>query len=119
MELSIAAFKEAFQNWIDVVNERCGSKRSFKNLIKVDIMEDKNFKFFYDRMPELYKKYGHKFLVVKDCAILADYDDFDTALKETLKKEKLGTFLIQECFETQEQSIQYFQSNVSFANFGA
>jgi hypothetical protein len=76
----------------------------------------KTFDFFTKNMPELYKKYGRTFIALKDENILGAYDTFNLALKNTLKTEKPGSFLIQECFENKEQGVYYFQNNVSFEN---
>jgi hypothetical protein len=65
-------------------------------------------------MPKLYSKYGHKFLAIKNAGVIGVYDTFDSAIRETIKTEKLGTFLIQECFRNKQESVKWFQSNVSF-----
>jgi len=75
-------------------------------------MQDKDFDFFLQNMETLYKTYGHKFVAVKNQAILATYESFDDALDSTLKTEELGTFLIQECFNNKEKLIHHFQGNV-------
>ncbi|MCA6071739.1 MAG: DUF5678 domain-containing protein [Endomicrobium sp.] len=77
-------------------------------------MVDKNYEYFSKNMPELYKKYGHKFLAIKDEKVIGEYDTFDEAIRKTNKTEKLGTFLIQECFENEDESAHHFQGNVSF-----
>jgi hypothetical protein len=79
----------------------------------VPIMQDQDFDYFIQNMPSFYKKYGHKFLVIKDKNILGAYDSFNAALDETLKTEPAGTFIIQECFKTKEESVNHFQGNVT------
>jgi hypothetical protein len=63
-------------------------------------------------MEKLYKVHGQKFVAIKDHNILGAYDTFNQALETTLKKEELGTFLIQECFENKEKLVHHFQGNV-------
>ena len=72
-----------------------------------------DFNFFLDNMGELYRKYGHKFVVVKNRSILGAYDNFITAYEFTLKTEEIGTFLIQECFDNKEKMVNHFQGNVT------
>ena len=78
-------------------------------------MKNKDYDYFVENMRALYKKHGRKFLVIKNQSVLAVYDTFEQAYDETLKHEKLGTFLIQECFKNEKESVLHFQSNVSFA----
>jgi len=59
---------------------------------------NKLYKWFTENIEDLYKKYGQKFLVIKDKTIIGDYETFQEAFRETMKIEKIGTFIIQECF---------------------
>jgi fibrillarin-like rRNA methylase len=77
-------------------------------------MQEQDFEYFIQNMGDFYKRYGHKFLVIKNKNIIGSYDTFNTALDETLKKESAGTFIIQECFRNKEESVNYFQGNVMF-----
>jgi hypothetical protein len=73
---------------------------------------DNDFDFFLQNMERLYRQHGQKFVAIKDHNILGAYDTFNEALETTLEKEKLGTFLIQECFESREKLVHHFQGNV-------
>ncbi|GHU85091.1 hypothetical protein AGMMS49941_04300 [Deferribacterales bacterium] len=75
-------------------------------------MKNLNYEFFKNNMTSLYAQYGKSFVAIKGQKIIGVYDTFDNAINKTIKTEKLGTFLIQECFETPEQGIQHFQTNV-------
>ena len=55
------------------------------------------FKYYRDNHHKLVDKYEHKFLVIKGKKILGVYDSHAEAYDETIKKEELGTFLIQHC----------------------
>lgn len=78
-------------------------------------MLDKEFKYYLDNQNELVKKYNHRFLVIKDCKVIGDYESYDKALFETSKTHELGTFLIQECTEGDSAYTQTFHSRVVFA----
>ncbi|MDD2445440.1 MAG: DUF5678 domain-containing protein [Clostridia bacterium] len=56
---------------------------------------EKSFEFFLDNLESLKKQYLNKFVVIVDCKVTAAYEDYEKALKTTLKTYKLGTFLIQ------------------------
>ena len=77
--------------------------------------QDTDYIYFLDNMENFYHKYGHKFVVVKNKTILNVYDDYLTAYDETLKTEKLGTFLIQECFENEEKMTRRFHRDILVA----
>ncbi len=78
-------------------------------------MLEKEYEFFSKNMAALYKQYGHKFLVIKQGLIIGVYDNENIAIETTLKTEKLGTFLVQECMDNSEAAIHHFQGNVCFA----
>ena len=78
-----------------------------------DHMQNQDFEYFFQNMEKFYKKYGQKFVVVKNLGILGVYNTFDEALESTLKTEELGTFLIQECFDNKEKLVHHFQGNVT------
>jgi hypothetical protein len=59
--------------------------------------KNKDFEFFVNNHMNLFKKYGHSFIVIKNQNILGVYDDVDKAIDETLKTEAMGTFIVQEC----------------------
>jgi hypothetical protein len=74
--------------------------------------QDIDFNYFLENMKDFYRSYGQKFVVVKNQDILGVYENFDKALESTLKTEKMGTFLIQECFDSKDKMICHFQGNV-------
>lgn len=57
----------------------------------------KNFKYFIDHYKEIFSKYGHSFIVLKNESVLAAYPSFSEAYRNTIKTEQLGDFNIQEC----------------------
>jgi fibrillarin-like rRNA methylase len=75
-------------------------------------MQDQDYEYFIQNMESFYKQHGRKFLVIKNKNVLGAYESFNMALDETLKTEPVGTFIIQECFKTKEESVNHFQGNV-------
>lgn len=73
---------------------------------------DSDFEFFKRNMVDLYKEYGDRFIVIKDERVLGVYDSFEKAINETLKTEKLGDFLVQQCTDNDANFTHVFQSNV-------
>jgi hypothetical protein len=76
---------------------------------------ESDYNYFIENLKSLYKEYGGKFLAIKDEAVIGSYDSFLDAFYETVKTQKLGTFIIQECVDDPEKLVQHFQSNVAFA----
>jgi hypothetical protein len=76
---------------------------------------EKEFEYYLDHQGELVKKYGGKFIVIKDCKVIGAYESELEALSETCKEHTLGTFLVQKCEPGSENYTQSFHSRVSFA----
>ena len=60
-------------------------------------MQSKDFQWFLSNYDELFALYGHSFLAIKNGTVLGAYESFQDAAARTLEKEKIGTFIIQEC----------------------
>ena len=58
-------------------------------------MQRADFNWFLNNYNDLYEKYGHKYLVIKEQSILGAYDNIREAIDNT--REELGTYIIQEC----------------------
>lgn len=69
-----------------------------------------DFQFFIDHYDELFKKYGHKFIVIKEYNILGAYDDAVSAVNTTLQDYPLGTFIVQECNGDESGYTNYISS---------
>ena len=78
-------------------------------------MLDKEFKYYLDHQDELLPRYNNRFVVVVGEEVVGDYDDYEQALFESVKKHEAGTFLIQECTEGEEAYTETFHSRVIFA----
>lgn len=73
------------------------------------------YQFFMDNIEELAGKYKGRFVVIKDNAVVGDYDSEMEAYSESVKQFPLGTFLIQECKSSDKESYtQTFRSRVRF-----
>ena len=65
--------------------------------------QKKDFEYFVANMLEFNKLYGQKFVAIKNQGILGVYDTFLEAVDTTMETEKLGTFLVQACFDDIEK----------------
>ena len=75
-------------------------------------MLEKEFNFYLENQKDLVSKYNGKFIVLKDQKVIGVYSSNSEAYTESLKKEKLGTFLIQHCLPGQDSYSQTFNSQV-------
>ena len=56
-----------------------------------------DFDYFLQHYQELYEKYGHKFIAIKNKQILGTYDKELDAIQDAAKTYPFGTFIVQEC----------------------
>jgi hypothetical protein len=56
-----------------------------------------DFDFFIEHYQELFKKYGHKFLAIKDKEVLGAYDTVSETIEKLEQTHPVGTYIIQEC----------------------
>lgn len=73
---------------------------------------DADFLYFKDNMTDFYKKYGSRYIAIKNESVLGVYDTFHVALEETLINEKLGTFIVQQCTDNAVNFTYAFQANI-------
>ena len=60
-------------------------------------MLDAEFKYYLDNQNEIVKSYNGKVVVIKDNKVVDAYNNKKQAYFESIKKYKLGTFLIMRC----------------------
>lgn len=72
----------------------------------------KNYDYYSNNFEKLYKKYKNKYIALKNCEVIGVYNNFEEAIKETAKTEKLGTFLIQHCNIITFNNIDMYYSNL-------
>lgn len=70
-------------------------------------MQEQDFEWFKQNYKELFQKYGHKYLAIKNKRVLGVYDSFALAVKTTRQTEKEGTFIVQECGEDESCYTHY------------
>lgn len=59
--------------------------------------QDKDYKWFMSNLQKLFREYGYAYLAIKDEKVLGAYDNYAQGVKETLKTEPLGSFIVQQC----------------------
>jgi hypothetical protein len=77
-------------------------------------MKNINYEYFKENFTELFNKYPNKYIVIKNKNIIGIYETFDEAYKKTVKTEKLGTFIIQQCIDSLENMAHFSYNNVGF-----
>ena len=56
-----------------------------------------DFDYFVRNYQSLFKRYGHKFLAIKNQMVLGAFDSVTDAINELSGTYDLGTYIIQEC----------------------
>jgi hypothetical protein len=74
---------------------------------------DQEFQYYLTHQGELVRQYNGKYLVIKNEMVIGVFDSEVDAVNETIKTQKLGTFLVQKCEPGLE--IQVYHSRVAFA----
>lgn len=75
---------------------------------------EKEFDYYISHQDELVEKYNGKIIVIKDNEVIGVFDSDLEAIRETTKKHKLGTFMVQKCEPGEESYTQTFRSRVTF-----
>lgn len=75
----------------------------------------KDFEYYLAHQAEMVEKYNGKYVVIKDCIVIGAYDDESSAVFETQKSHKIGTFLVQMVTPGDSAYTQTFHSRVAFA----
>ncbi len=76
---------------------------------------EKEFNYYLEHQDELIKEYNGKFIVIKDDAVIGEYESELEAVEETSKRHELGTFLVQKCVPGSESYTHTYHSRVTFA----
>lgn len=75
-----------------------------------------NFNYYIEHQTELVKKYNGRFLVLKDCEVVGDYDNERDAYFASVERYCLGNFIIQYCSEGSSAYTQTFVNDIAFEN---
>ena len=73
-------------------------------------MQSADFEWFKANIDALYDKYGASFLAIKDKRVLGAYKSYGEGVRSTMKKEQLGTFIVQRCGKGEESYTNYIAS---------
>ena len=76
---------------------------------------EREFKYYVEHQDELVEKYNGKFIVIKDCNVIAAFDSELEAIERTAEQYELGTFLVQKCELGSESYTQTYHSRAVFA----
>lgn len=79
-----------------------------KSYTDTDRMND--FDYFIRNYQDLYQRFGHKFIVIKDKSVLGAYDREYDAINDIKKIYPLGTFIVQECNGDESGYTNYISS---------
>lgn len=72
------------------------------------------FRYYYDNYRRFLKEHADKFIVIKGKKVIGIYDSHPESYQETIKKEELGTFLIQHVLHKHENDKSSSVSRNSF-----
>lgn len=79
-------------------------------------MQEKDFGWFVENLDELYKRYGSVYVAIKNKTVLGTYPSYADGVRETLKTERPGTFIIQQCGPDKSAYTNYISSFNFIAN---
>lgn len=77
-----------------------------------DYSMTKDFYFFMGNLPSLFEKFAHRFLVIHDAVVVADFATLMESYEYAVKTYGLGHFSLYECKSPDVESyIQHYASN--------
>lgn len=76
---------------------------------------EKEFEYYLNNQTELVKKYGGKYIVIKNQQVIGVFESEIEAVEKTSIEHELGTFLIQKCEHGEESYTQTYHSRVIFS----
>ena len=62
-----------------------------------DAERKSDFDYFIENYDSFYKRYGHKFLAIKNKQVLGSYNSVSDAINDLSSTYEIGTYIIQEC----------------------
>lgn len=72
-------------------------------------MLEKEFQYYVSHQNELAEHHNGKFLVIIGENVISEFDSFEAALKDSVKKYEPGTFLIQQCLAEEDSFLRLRQ----------
>lgn len=73
------------------------------------------FEYYVKHQAELARRYQGRYIVIKGGTVLGDHETAGEAVRETVRRHKPGTFLVQLCDADPDSVKQTFHSRVRFA----
>ena len=73
-----------------------------------------DFEYYVEHQADLARRCQGRYVVVKDGMVLGDYETAAEAVRETARRYKPGTFLVQLCDADPDSIKQTFHSRVRF-----
>lgn len=74
----------------------------------------KEFDYYLANQADMVAKYNGKYVVIRDGKVIGFFDDQVTAVTETQKTHKVGTFLVQKVEPGNAAYTQTFHTRVAF-----
>ena len=78
-------------------------------------MQEADFNWFVEHCSALYEEYGRAYLAIKNKTVLGSYPTYAEGVRETLKAEEIGTFIVQLCGKDESAYTNYI-SSMNFCN---
>jgi hypothetical protein len=73
-------------------------------------MQESDYRWFIEHYSDLFKEYGKTYLAIKNKKVIGVYSSYAKGVWKTRQKEKLGTFIIQECNGNESAYTNYIAS---------
>lgn len=73
-------------------------------------MLENEYKWFLENYDDLFVQYGTVYLAIKNKTVLGVYKSYAEGVKETLRKEDPGTFIVQQCNGNESAYTNYISS---------
>jgi hypothetical protein len=77
---------------------------------------DNEFQFFLNNRKELVRLHRGKFIVIHNQEVHGAFRSQLDAIQAAMKKFKLGTFIVQECSDSEGSFIRTFRTRANFAH---
>lgn len=77
-------------------------------------MQELDFEWFISNYDSLYKQYGNSFLAIKDKTVLGSYKTYYDGVMQTLKTEKIGSFIVQQCSDNKVSATNSFVASINY-----
>ena len=81
-----------------------------KNVTKVcggTSMQDMDFAWYVENISKLYEQYGPCYVAIKNKTVIGKFETYADGVTMTMRKETIGTFIVQRCARSIEECIEY------------